>query len=105
MIFTTIRIKKSNSVFVDVQSFLEELISDVTIQQWKAVELYLLEREYDGTIQHTYTVFDKDTSELSQVFATTDLTMFEDRVYNYSTVKNLFVAAEKKDWQIRIENS
>jgi hypothetical protein len=105
MIFTTLRIKKLNYVFQDAQNLLEELISDVTLQQWKAVESYLLEREYDGTILHTYAVFSKETNELSQVFATNDLTMFEDRVYNYSTVKNLFVAAQEKDWQIRIENS
>lgn len=105
MIFTTLRIKKSNHIFKDAQTLLEELISDVTLQQWKAVELYLLEREYDGTILHTYTMFDKETNELSQVFATTDLTTFEDRVYNYSTMKNLFVAASERGWQIRIENS
>jgi len=100
-----IHIQKVDQFFQDAQTLLTALIDDVTLDRWKAVDSYLLEREYDGTILHTYAVFDKVTNQLSQIYATNDLTEFEDRVYNYSIVKDLFVVAREKGWLLRIENS
>jgi hypothetical protein len=105
MKYSILSIKNLNHQFDDAQKLLDKLISDVTLDTWEAVTTHLLEQEYDGTILHTYPVFNKETSELSQVFAIEDLTKFEERVYNYSTVKDLFVVAREKSWLIRIENS
>jgi hypothetical protein len=102
---STLLISKNNKHFYDAQNLLTELINDVTLDRWKAVESFLLEREYDGTILHTYSVFDKISNQLSQIFATNDLTEFDDRIYNCSTVKDLFVVARENGWLIRIENS
>ena len=105
MIKSVLSIKKPKSCFEDVQNLLAELSSDVTIETWHSATQHILECEYDGTILHTYPVFSKETNELSQVFATNDLTVFEECVYNSNAFKDLLMAAENAGWQIRIEKS
>ncbi len=105
MILTTLSIRKTNFYFEDVQKLLAELISDVTIDRWNNATKHILECEYDGTILHTYPVFKKETNQLSQVFATNDLTTFEERVYNSVEVKELLMTAKNNGWHIEIEKS
>jgi len=105
MIKSVLSIKKPNSCFNDAQNLLAELSFDVTIERWNNARQHILEHEYDGTILHTYPVFSKETNEFSQVFATNDLTVFEECVYNSHAVKDLLMAAKDAGWQVRIEKS
>jgi hypothetical protein len=105
MIRSTANIKKEGAHFENAQNLIDELIFDVTMPVWEATMTYIREREYDGTIVHTYVVFDKESGELSQIFAADDLTTIEDWIYNYSTVRDFVDAARKKGWRVRFENS
>jgi hypothetical protein len=102
---STISIKKEGKYFDDAQAITNELMSDVTDPVWADTMNYIREREYDGTIIHTYVKFNNTSNELSQIFAAEDLTTIQSRIYNCPTVKNLLDAAEKKGWHVRIENS
>lgn len=102
MIKSSVVMSNDNYKFDDARSALEKLYSDIGSDFLIQASKSILELEYEGVILHTYNQFDKETQEITQVFATDDLTVLEERLYTSTEVKEAFDCARSKGWKIAV---
>lgn len=102
MIKSSVIISNIDYKFNDSSSALEKLYSDIGSKLLEKVGKTVLELEYEGVVLHTYNRFNKETQEITQVFATNDLTALEDRLYTSSEFREAFDCARSKGWKIAV---
>lgn len=101
MIKSALVMSNKGTSFNDINEALGRLRKDVGELLADANKI-ILELEYEGVIIHSYNSFDSKTQQLTQVFATSDLTMLDQRLYTNEYVSKALESAVSKGWEIKV---
>jgi hypothetical protein len=103
MIKSLLLLSNKNVSFSNIDEAMLRLRNDIGSDLLELVDKIILELEYEGVIIHAYDNFNKETQQITQVIATDDLIVLEEKLYTNDYVSSAFERARSKGWEINIK--